>query len=265
MTTYSAKAFDTVAMDYDHDFTHSKTGTIQRQQVHRYLKSLLIEGQLAETVLEVNAGTGEDAVFLAQYCKDLRLTDVSEKMLEVSRTKCAETKNIQTQQLDAKDLGTISESFDLIFSNFAGLNCLNPDEIKAFMQQAQNKLNDKGDLILILLSSASWWEKFWGFIANNKKLRIRRQEKTGVSTKINNQMFMTYYYAPKTIAAFAPLDFEVIKVMPIGLFIPPTFLEPRVKTKGRLLKRLEKLEQTFATWSLLSNYADHYLIHLKKK
>jgi ubiquinone/menaquinone biosynthesis C-methylase UbiE len=265
MSTSSADAFDTVASEYDAHFTQSETGILQRKRVHHYLNTCFKNGFISESILEVNAGTGEDALLLAEHCKHLTVTDFSSKMMSICKNKLHHLAHVELKQLNAIAIGNLNQNYDLIFSNFAGLNCLDKNEMQSFIGSSKSKLNANGHLILIMLSSQSWWEKFWGFISHNKILRKRRQEQIGIDTTINGVIFKTYYYSPKTLKKFSNSGFKVMALKPIGLFIPPTFLEERVKNKKWLLKCLYLLERIFSQFKSLSNYADHYLIHLQKQ
>jgi ubiquinone/menaquinone biosynthesis C-methylase UbiE len=264
MSTLSAEAFDTVAHEYDTHFTKSETGILQRARVHQYLHSYFKSGITTPSILEVNAGTGEDALLLAKYCKHLTVTDISAQMMAICSNKLNHIAHTELKQINATDIGNLPHQYDLIFSNFAGLNCLDKNEMQGFILKAKEKLNPNGHLILVMLSSASWWEKFWGLISNNKKLKNRRQEQYGVETEINGVKFNTYYYSPKTLQGFTSEGFKLNRIQPVGFFIPPSFLEERVKNKKWLLKCLYLLERLFSKFKSLSNYADHYLIHLQK-
>jgi ubiquinone/menaquinone biosynthesis C-methylase UbiE len=265
MSVLSAEAFDTVANDYDAHFTKSETGILQRARVHHYLNTCFKNGLLTQSILEVNAGTGEDALLLAKHCEHLTVTDISTQMMAICKNKLLHIAHAELKQINATDIGNLPHQYDLIFSNFAGLNCLDKNEMQDFIFKAKEKLKPQGHLILVLLSGASWWEKFWGFISNNKKLKNRRQEQYGVETEINGVKFKTYYYSPKTLRSFASEGFKLNRMQAVGLFIPPSFLEERVKNKKWFLKCLYLLERIFSKFKSLSNYADHYLIHLQKQ
>ena len=74
--------FDSSATTYDSDFTFSEIGKLQRNRVHVFLaKNILNQNKLS--VLEINCGTGEDALWLAERGCDVIATDASSKMIEV--------------------------------------------------------------------------------------------------------------------------------------------------------------------------------------
>ena len=92
-------AFDALAATYDAHFTHSRIGTLMRRAVWQRLDSCFYPGH---RVLELNCGTGEDAVYLGQRGVQVLATDLSKAMLQVTRQKVARaglTAMVQVQQL----------------------------------------------------------------------------------------------------------------------------------------------------------------------
>ncbi len=58
-------AFDHKASIYDTEFSYSHTGRLQRQRVWAYLETHVFSEQNSPLkILELNAGTGEDALVL---------------------------------------------------------------------------------------------------------------------------------------------------------------------------------------------------------
>jgi ubiquinone/menaquinone biosynthesis C-methylase UbiE len=78
--------FDQSAAAYDADFSFSMIGRAQRDIVHEYLENNLNFGKVLR-ILELNCGTGEDALFFAKKGADVLATDISEKMLETAKEK----------------------------------------------------------------------------------------------------------------------------------------------------------------------------------
>ena len=75
-----------MAADYDHSFSESAIGRRMRAAVWRRLD---VAFQPGDRVLELNCGTGEDAVYLGRRGVRVLATDVSPAMLEVTRAKVA--------------------------------------------------------------------------------------------------------------------------------------------------------------------------------
>jgi ubiquinone/menaquinone biosynthesis C-methylase UbiE len=67
-------AFDSIADQYDDIFTHSLIGRAQRDVVWDALKKTFRPG---ERVLEINCGTGEDALFLSKMGVSVHACDAS--------------------------------------------------------------------------------------------------------------------------------------------------------------------------------------------
>src|SRR5260370_29307377 len=71
-------AFDQLAADYDERFTYSIIGRAQRDAVWKILTNTF---KANDNILELNCGTGEDAIFLAGRAVSLFACDASQQML----------------------------------------------------------------------------------------------------------------------------------------------------------------------------------------
>jgi cyclopropane fatty-acyl-phospholipid synthase-like methyltransferase len=257
----STSAFDSSAKQYDSDFTNSKIGRLQRQSVYKYLFPLLNKNT---KILEINCGTGHDAITLAPKVNSILATDISEKMIEIAEQK-NKYNNLKFEIQDIKNLHqNLSSNFDLLFSNFGGLNCLNADEIKSFGKNISNNLHFKAKVVLVVMGKKCWMENLWYKLQKDERLN-RRNTKDAVPTKINESTFNTYYYSPAELIELLQENYSLVKVRPVGLFIPPSYLESLFKSKLWILNLLNALEKLIGNFSFLSNYADHYLIILEKK
>jgi SAM-dependent methyltransferase len=126
--------FDSEALIYDQNFTYSKIGKAQREIVWTHLSNLIKYAKI-KSVLEVNCGTGEDALFLNKKEISVLPTDVSEKMVELALAMNSESKLVlgqevleikkavaaQTEQIEdvetKKQADTLTE-FLLLFAEF---------------------------------------------------------------------------------------------------------------------------------------------------
>ena len=74
-------AFDSLAERYDDIFTNSLIGRAQRHAVWTVATQTFQRG---DHILELNCGTGEDALFLARLGMSVFACDASEKMIAVA-------------------------------------------------------------------------------------------------------------------------------------------------------------------------------------
>jgi ubiquinone/menaquinone biosynthesis C-methylase UbiE len=153
-------AFDALAADYDTQFTHSRIGTLMRQAVWRRLDCRFRPGQ---RVLELNCGTGEDAVHLGQHGVRVLATDLSREMVQMTRQKVARaglTATVQVQQLALEHLHALdTPPFDGALSNFGGLNCV--ADLAGVGRALAARLHPGAVVLLCVMGPIVPWE--WGW------------------------------------------------------------------------------------------------------
>src|SRR5258705_10032004 len=120
MDSEEQPAFDLAASSYDEEFTYSPIGKLQRQRVCFYLEKMLPEQSLK--ILEINCGSGEDAVWLAKKGHLVIASDASPKMIQEAKRKIFANKlegkiSAITCGFDDLKKQFQSEKFDLIFSD----------------------------------------------------------------------------------------------------------------------------------------------------
>lgn len=256
--------FDKAAPNYDANFTHSVIGTLQRNLVYHQLSKILNEDN-PKNILEINCGTGEDAIWLARQNFEVTATDISEAMIAVAKSKTT-LENLVFKVADCStiDKDFASEKFDFIFSNFGGLNCLSSSELTLFFKNSSEMLNQKGQLVLVIMPKNTLWEQFYFLLKRDFKKAFRRKKEAAIAN-VEGENVVTYYYNPKDIVNLAKANFEIKALKPIGFLVPPSYLEPFFKKKPKLISFLNAVEQSLKNQSWLSKYADHYLIVLHKK
>lgn len=258
-----SQVFDSYAQTYDDHFTNSLIGKAQRKQVYKYLKHHTYF--FNKIVLEINCGTGEDALWLMKEGARVTATDISSGMLETAKAK-NEGKHIEFKQLAAQNIGQLSpEKFQSIFSNFGGLNCLSPEELQQFKNGCAELQDYEDQIVLVIMGTKCLWEKLYFTLKKDKEKATRRLNSNGVETVIGNENFKTYYYSPKQIRELFKDNYYHINTKPIGLFVPPSYLEPYFKKRKVVFHALVWIDKIFGRFSFLSNYADHYLIVFEKK
>ncbi|HRH02125.1 MAG TPA: class I SAM-dependent methyltransferase [Bacteroidia bacterium] len=266
-TTHSQ--FDVSAPNYDAEFTTSAIGKMQREQVYFALQvNKLVKSK--SKILEINCGTGEDAIWLANHGHSVLATDASEEMIRVAKQKASGLNklDLQFQQAEFSALNTKygTQKFDLIFSNFGGLNCVNKTVFKQLMDDFYSLLNPDGKLIFVIMGRKCFWERMYFLFKGNNKKAFRRMSQSAISAELGNGAKQnTFYFSPSEIRSIAEPNFKLLSTKPIGLFVPPSYLNKFFLNKKYLLLFLFQMEKLFSPFSFLSDYADHYLIYLKKK
>ncbi|VXC18903.1 Methylase [Flavobacterium sp. 9AF] len=255
-------SFDIAAATYDQSFTHTLIGKLQRKAVYKSMSSHLLS---VKNIFEINCGTGEDALWFASQNLEVLATDVSEKMIAIGKAK-NQYQNLTFSTLDITNLSSFHQEkkYDLLFSNFGGLNCLSPEELSLFFETAPIFFKEKGKMALVLMPKNTIWEQFYFLIKGKWSNAFRRKKKIAFAN-VDGEKVPTYYYNPKEIVHLTRGSFDCIEYKPIGLFIPPSYLEPFFKNKKRFLQFLNLLEMQIRNFSFLSKYADHYIIILQKK
>ena len=222
----------------------------------------------------MNCGTGEDAIWFAKKGNNVLATDISKKMLAVAQQKSKGITNLKFQQLDINNIECITnqenlsdnpQKFDLIFSNFGGLNCLSKSQLKLYFDIATKLLNKDGRIICVFMPKNCLWENKYLFLTGKWKLLFRRNTKKSVDVQITNSIVKTWYYNPNEILELTKNKFKLEHQNPIGFFIPPSYLEPFFKNKIWMLNCLNWMEKKVNHLCFLSKYSDHYIIRLQLK
>jgi ubiquinone/menaquinone biosynthesis C-methylase UbiE len=258
--------FDYVAEDYDVAFSQSPIGQLQRNRVH-----ILLEASLAGSapqILEINCGTGDDAIWLAERGYQVTATDVSEMMIDKLKDKISNhspASQIEVKQVSIEKIREqfVPASFDLIFSDFGGLNCLPKNALQEFIKDAAFLLKPGGKIVAVVMGRKCLWERVYFLLKGKKTAAFRRNSEQPLKVMLGDHVQNTWYYSPDEIRNISSIQFKLIRLKPVGIAIPPSYLNPFFYRKKKLLALLNNME-AMLSFSFLSNYADHFYIELQK-
>src|SRR5688572_11556880 len=130
-----------------------------------------------ERVLELNCGTGEDAVHLGSRGVRVLATDSSAEMLSVARAKVDLARLdalVEVARMPIENLARHrpAGSFDGVLSNFGGLNCV--DDLPAVARDLAAITRPGARVLLCLMGPMVPWE--WGlYLANGEPRRAMRR------------------------------------------------------------------------------------------
>ena len=257
-------AFDAAAPTYDEDFTGSVIGRLQRDAVWRSLTPMFNPG---DRVLDLGCGAGEDAIRFAKLGVEADGVDVSPAMVEVARERArAEGVSELTrfEELSIERLHELPEcGYSGAISSFGPLNCVR--ELRPVAQALAERLKPGAPVALCLMSRFCLWETLFYPLALQLHKAIRRFNGSWAPASVSGQDGFEVYY-PSVAAvrkAFSP-EFAFERAPGIGVFVPPTYLEPFAQRWPRLMRLLASLDRTVAHWPGFRSIADHRLIILRR-
>lgn len=262
-------AFDDSAAGYDNDFTNTSVGRLQRNKVWNYLENAF-PASFPENVLELNCGTGEDAAFFAAHGCHVLATDISEQMLSEASAKISNKKLdhlVETRKISITDISSenVQERYDLIFSDFGGLNCIDPQQLEKLLNNLAQLLTPKGRIILVIMPRFCTWETIYFTARLDFNRAFRRRMHRSQKASVGNSQCDVWYHSPRQVQRSAAKYYDLVNIQPVGISIPPSYLQKTFLTKSRILNKLDALENRLNKYGFLSGMADHYLIDLQLK
>jgi ubiquinone/menaquinone biosynthesis C-methylase UbiE len=256
-------AFDSLAARYDDLFTRSMIGRAQRGAVWKVLIDTFKPGS---HILELNCGTGEDALFLARHNVSVVACDASEQMIETARQRMRSEDpdaQIHFELLPTEYLLELPPSrlFDGVLSNFSGLNCV------ADLNQTARDLAAlviPGAPVLICLSTRfCFLEMIWFVLHGQFRKAFRRS--SGIATaRVGGFTVKVQYPTLRAIKKmFAPY-FLLRSCTGIGVAVPPSYLEPLVCKYPRALSLLRAIDRGIARLPWFRTIGDHMLLRFER-
>jgi ubiquinone/menaquinone biosynthesis C-methylase UbiE len=254
--THFAQAYwDTAAETYVQDFSGTGIGETRRHAVWRRLDKIFSPGQ---KLLELNCGTGIDAVHLAERGIQLVACDISSRMIELALQLSASTDTselIDFRVLPNEEIGSLKGEnvFDGAFSNFCGLNCV--EDLPAVVRELTRLVRPEARVLLCMIGRFVPWEIAW-FMAHGEPGKALRRLR-GSSFRSSD---------PGTVCIQRPSVREIARVMSpafrlqrwsgVGIAVPPTYTENRMQHFPRMIKGLAGIDRMIGDLPLLRRMAD---------
>jgi ubiquinone/menaquinone biosynthesis C-methylase UbiE len=238
----------------------------ERNEILKWMRSssrnhLLRHLKNDDKILELNAGTGLDAIFLAKKGYRVHCIDIAVGMLEKLDEKIRITglqELVSCQKLSFTDIDQLAGNlFDHIFSNFGGLNCT--EDLEGVFKQFNKILKPGGKVTLVIIPPVCLWELSL-LLKGNFKTAFRRLHKNGVQANVNGIKFQTYYYTVKnTLDALGP-EFKLIELQGLASFSPPPYMENFTKKYPGIYKCLTRLDEKLSHSFPFNRWADHFIL-----
>ena len=259
-------AFDQVATEYDRTFTGTPLARLLREAVWSRLAGHVRPGA---RVLEIGCGTGEDAIWLAQRGARVVATDASPAMLEVTRQKARRacvSDRIETFVLDASSplprKAGEGSGVGVGLSNFGALNCV--ADLRPIARALATWILPGGCLLLVFMNRWCAWEIAWHLLRLQPRVAFRRLRRDGVEARVGEGLVHVWYPSIGSIRrAFAPA-FELRRIAGLGVWLPPSYLEPVVAKRPGLFQWLARLERATAGVFPFNRGADHVILEFER-
>lgn len=252
--------FDDMAGAYDAAFTNSPVGRVLRDLVWNRLARLY---RPAQRILELNCGTGEDAIWLCQRGLKVLATDSSAAMLAIAGRKSAQHDcggRIEFRQLALEQLGELTgaEKFDGLLSNFGGVNCV--ADLGGVARQSARLLHPGAILVWVVMGRYVPWEWLWYLFRLDAAKAFRRLRKGGSQW----HGISVLYPPPATVCADLKPFFHIRNVAPLGLVLPPSYAAGWLNRHPALLRLFGWMEGLVHSVSSFAWISDHYIIEAER-
>lgn len=252
----STTAFDSLARQYDSDFTDTAVGRTLREIVWSAVSDSF---RSSCHVLELGCGTGEDALRFARMGIKVTATDASAEMIQVARHKINRHSGIEPVELHRVPMEGIAtslrdRSFDGVFSNFGAINCV--ADLPALAASLAGLLAPGAPLVWVIMGRRVPWEWLWYLARADVRKALRRFQKNGVEWRGLN---ITYPTPAEAIAAIEPY-FDIRRVSPLGCVLPPSYAAAWLNRSPRMLAALTRLEVRAQRSTWLAGWSDHYIL-----
>lgn len=245
------------AIDYENNLVQLIRSNI-RQHVTQYILP-------QQTMLELNCGTGLDAVYFVERGLKVHATDNAQGMLKQLEAKVS-TQNLQNeltfQRCSFNELHLLEKKkYHHVFSNFGGLNCA--EDLKKVIQSLDDFMVVGSMVHLVIMPRYCIWELLFA-LKGNFKLAFRRLKRGGAISKVEGIEFKTYYYSPKYVKKAFGNNYKTISLKAMGCFIPPTYMFEMETKRPNLFQKLIRWDAKLAHKWPFYNLGDHYIISVEK-
>lgn len=254
--TRTAPAYDAFAIDHPHL-------TAMRAKVYRIFADHV---PAPARVLELNAGTGTDAVALAKRGYSVHATDVAPGMLARIAPKADANgvgDQVTVQACSFLDLQAVDGApFDAVFSDLGGLNCA--ADLGIVARGIDHVLAPGGTAVLVVMPPICLWELALVF-AGKFRLATRRLRRGGTRAHLEGRYFTVYYFTPRAVRrAFGP-DYEFVALQGLAVVTPTAESKNLAKRHTRLYAALTWLDDRLAPRRPFSSWGDFFVLVLRRR
>jgi len=255
-------SFDAAAETYDYEFEHLPAtarirGIVRELAIRRFPPG--------GTILELNCGTGTDAIALSQSGFHVLATDASPSMISVARAKmeARSARQVEFRVIPFEQVSVLEgKMFDGVFSNMGGLNCL--ADLRPLARSLATILKPGGFFVATLLSDFCLWETAAFLLRLNFRGAFRRRRTNGSEVSISGDSVKVFFHSPSSVRdAFSPF-FGRSSLLGLNILTPPPSSARAYQHLGHGRRVLESLDNAIAEVPPFNRLGDHFVIALQR-
>lgn len=252
--TYWNKAAET----YERKFSGTIVGQIRRRVVWSELERAFHTG---DTVLEINCGTGIDAVHLGGHNISVSAYDISPKMIEMANEHADSVNPIcrphfgvlATEHLERLE----HQTFDGAFSNFSGLNCV--EDLSIVSRDVARLLKPKGRFVICMMGKLVPIEIGWFLFHGRPQKAFSRLFRSRESGTVQVRMPTVHQ-----ISVQMQNHFRLVRRRGAGITVPPSYAEGFALRVPRLMRFLAEFDQRVGHLPVIRSMADCAILTFEK-
>ena len=258
-----AEAFSRTAEKYDAFAQDHPHLTRMRNKVYAHVMRYLLPGA---HILELNAGTGTDAVQLAQRGYRIHATDIAPGMLDRLREKVERLGLESRVTVEERTFLALEDTpgapFEAVFSDLGGLNCI-PD-LSPVIRQLPKVLKPGGIVTWVLMPRICLWEMAEVF-RGNLPLAFRRFARGSVWASLEGLSFEVYYFSPRQVLKWFGTDFELLALEGLSVLTPTAESKNFARWYPRLYHALSWLDDRLSPRWPWHGWGDFYILTMRYK
>ncbi|MFZ0699053.1 MAG: methyltransferase domain-containing protein [Thermoplasmata archaeon] len=259
--------FDSIAADYDQHILGNRINRLLRDRSLAWLKPRF---QSARRLLDLGCGSGMETLPLLREGHEILAVDLSERMLEVVRTK-ARAEGLQerltTRRLAARDLGRLvgewgEGSIHGAYSTYGALNCesdLTP------VAAALGQLLPPGASFVAGVYNRWCLFEILGYGLTGRPGRAQARWKNPVL--VGSSRFCVDVYAQSVRSfqnAFRP-SFDPVRTEGVAVILPPSDLAAYAETFSRHFEHWAEFDRWVGRRWPWNGLGDHFLLTLERR